>query len=67
MKAARSWMQNRVVRGTATTAAAVALIAIGVPAMALASHPASRAGPSQIGRRLPATGRHLLIVHQLPR
>ena len=49
-------MQNRVVRGTATTAAAVALIAIGVPAMALASHPASHAGPSQIGPGYPPPG-----------
>jgi hypothetical protein len=56
MKAARSWMQNRMVRGTATTAAAVALIAIGVPAMALASHPASHAGPSQIGPGYPPPG-----------
>ncbi len=41
--------RHRVLLGTATSAAAVALIAVGVPAAALATHPSSHAGPSQIG------------------
>ena len=42
--------------GTATSAAAVALIAVGLPAVALATHPASHAGPSQIGPGYPPPG-----------
>jgi hypothetical protein len=42
--------------GTATSAAAVALIAIGLPAAALATHPASHARPSAIGPGYPPPG-----------
>jgi hypothetical protein len=42
--------------GTATSAAAVALIAVGLPAAALATHPASQARPNQIGPGYPPPG-----------
>ena len=48
--------RHRILFGTATSAAAVALIAVGVPAAALATHPASHAGPSQIGPGYPPPG-----------
>jgi hypothetical protein len=48
--------RHRVLLGTATSAAAVALIAVGVPAAALATHPSSHAGPSQIGPGYPPPG-----------
>ena len=38
------WRSNRFLVGTATSAAAVALIAVGVPAAAMAAHSASHAG-----------------------
>ena len=48
--------RHRILFGTATSAAAVTLIAVGVPAAALATHPASHAGPSQIGPGYPPPG-----------
>ena len=48
--------RHRILFGTATSAAAVALIAVGVPAAALATHPASHARPSAIGPGYPPPG-----------
>jgi hypothetical protein len=48
--------RHRVLLVTATSAAAVALIAVGVPAAALATHPSSHAGPSQVGPGYPPPG-----------
>ncbi len=48
--------RHRILFGTATSAAAVTLIAVGVPAAALATHPASHAGPAQIGPGYPPPG-----------
>ena len=48
--------RHRILFGTATSAAAVALIAVGVPAAALATHPAFHAGPSQVGPGYPPPG-----------
>ena len=48
--------RHRVLLGTATSAAAVALIAVGVPAAALATHPASHARPAQVGPGYPPPG-----------
>jgi hypothetical protein len=48
--------RNRLLVGTATSAAAVALIVVGVPAAALAMHPAPHASPSQIGPGYPPPG-----------
>ena len=56
MKAPRWPSRRRFFVGTATSAAAVALIAIGLPASALATHPASHAGPSQTGPGYPPPG-----------
>ena len=55
MKASR-WRSHPFLLGSATSAAAVALIAIGLPAAALATHPASHAKPSQIGPGYPPPG-----------
>jgi hypothetical protein len=43
-------------RGSITSAAAVALVAVGVPAAALATHPAPHARPSAIGPGYPPPG-----------
>ena len=48
--------RNRFLVGTATSAAAVALIAVGVPAMALSAHPASHAGSAAGGPGYPPPG-----------
>ena len=56
MKWSRWPKSHRFLVGTATSAAAVALIAIGVPASALATHPASNAHPSAIGPGYPPPG-----------
>ncbi len=48
--------RNRLLVGTATSAAAVALIAVGVPAMALSAHPASHAGSGAGGPGYPPPG-----------
>ncbi len=50
------WRSHRALLVTATSASAVALIAVGVPAMALATHPASHAGPGAIGPGYPPPG-----------
>jgi hypothetical protein len=51
------WLsRHRFAVGTATSAAAVALIAVGVPAAALATHPASHARPAQVGPGYPPPG-----------
>lgn len=47
---------HRFLRGGITSAAAVGLIAIGVPAAALATHSAPHAGPAQIGPGYPPPG-----------
>jgi hypothetical protein len=47
---------KRFLVGTATSAAAVALIAVGVPAMALSAHPASGAGSTAGGAGYPRPG-----------
>jgi len=47
---------KRFLVGTATSAAAVALIAVGVPAMALSAHPASGAGTTAGGAGYPPPG-----------
>ena len=56
MKASRWPSRHRFLVGTATSAAAVALIAVGVPASALATHPASQARPNQTGPGYPPPG-----------
>jgi hypothetical protein len=56
MKTSTWRLRHPFLLGTATSAAAVALIALGLPAMALANHPASHAGPSQIGPGYPPPG-----------
>jgi hypothetical protein len=56
MKASRWPSRHRFLVGTATSAAAIALIAVGVPASALATHPASQARPSQTGPGYPPPG-----------
>ena len=50
------WRSHRALLVTATSASAVALIAVGVPAMALATHPASHARPGAIGPGYPPPG-----------
>ena len=66
MKTFRWWNRHRALLGSVTSASAVALIVTGVPAMALATHPASHASPGAIGPGLPAAGWYLHAVHQLP-
>jgi hypothetical protein len=56
MKWSRWPKSHRFLVGTATSAAAVALIAVGVPASALATHPVSQAGPNQTGPGYPPPG-----------
>ena len=58
------WLsRHRFAVGTATSAAAVALIAVGVPAAALATHPASHARPARSGR---ATRRRAASTRRSP-
>jgi hypothetical protein len=52
---ASSWRNHRLLRGSMTSAAAVALVAIGVPAAALASHTGSHPQPN-IGSGYPPPG-----------
>ena len=56
MKASRWPSRHRFLVGTATSAAAIALIAVGVPAFALATHPVSQARPNQTGAGYPPPG-----------
>jgi hypothetical protein len=56
MKTPKWRIRHPFLLGSATSAAAVALIVAGVPAMALASHPAPHARPSQIGPGYPPPG-----------
>src|SRR5487761_1538297 len=56
MKTFKWRVRHPALLGSATAAAAVALIAAGVPAIALASLPASHAGPSAIGPGYPPPG-----------
>lgn len=56
MKASEWRARHRVALGSAASAAAVALIVAGVPAAALASHPAPHARPGQIGPGYPPPG-----------
>lgn len=53
---ASSRRSHRFLRGSVTSAAAVGLIAVGVPAAALATHSAPHAGPAQIGPGYPPPG-----------
>jgi hypothetical protein len=53
---ASGWRSHRFLRGSMTTAGVVALVAIGVPAAALASHQAPHARPSSIGPGYPPPG-----------
>jgi hypothetical protein len=55
VKASR-WWSHRILLGTATTAAVVALIAVGVPALALSSRPASSPGTRMRGSGYPPPG-----------
>ena len=55
MKTSR-WRSHRFMWGSVTSAAAVALIAIGVPAAALATHAGSQARPDGIGPGYPPPG-----------
>jgi hypothetical protein len=55
MKASRR-RSHRFLRGSVTSVAAVALIAVGVPAAALATHAGSHAKPAQIGPGYPPPG-----------
>jgi hypothetical protein len=50
------WRSNRFLVGTATSAAAVALIAVGVPAAAMAAHSGSHAGTGSGGPGYPPPG-----------
>src|SRR5579872_6012602 len=56
MKTSRWRIRHPFVLGSVTSAAAVALIVAGVPAMALATHPAARPSPSKIGPGYPPPG-----------
>jgi hypothetical protein len=49
-------VRHRVLLGSVTSASAVALIVVGVPALALASHPASTTKPSTVGSGYPPPG-----------
>jgi hypothetical protein len=56
MTAPRWAIRNRFARGTLTSAGAVALVAVGVPAAALATHPASQPTSTQAGGGYPPPG-----------
>ena len=56
MKGSRWRSRSRFLLGTATTAAAVALIGVGVPAVALAAHPGSHASINAPGGGYPPPG-----------
>src|SRR5580704_7345189 len=56
MKTSKWQIRHPLLLGSATSAAAIALIVAGVPALALASHPASHAHTSAIGPGYPPPG-----------
>ena len=56
MKTSRLRIRHPFLLGSTVTAAAAALVAIGLPAAALATHPASHASPAKIGPGYPPPG-----------
>src|ERR1700722_459822 len=56
MRTSKLRLRHPFVRGSVTSAAAVALVAIGLPAAALATHTASHAAPAKVGPGYPPPG-----------
>src|ERR1700722_6660314 len=56
MRTSKLRLRHPFVRGSVTSAAAVALVAIGLPAAALAPHTASHAAPAKVGPGYPPPG-----------
>jgi hypothetical protein len=56
MRTSKLRLRHPFVRGSVTSAAAIALVAIGLPAAALATHTASHAAPAKIGPGYPPPG-----------